>query len=904
MVLHKYNPRRGIIALLAVIVVVFLAGEAPALAQACSVYNTQWDANNAYVMTSTTDTDRYTELYDGIICANAYTGTGARPLTIRMNDNISIQDSFLNAVSGIGGQNAFPIIVEHIRIEGANNTITRVEPTPPTTPESYRFFQINDPVGVGDVGNLELDSLTLDNGFIEFINIDSAGGAIYVDNSVDDTTELTISNTTFANNETEGGSVGGGAIYADDGIVEITDSTFNTNNAGQGAFNESGGAIYFLSFGNTAELTISGTDFTSNTATSNGAAIFIDDPDTVTISNSQFSSNVAADSGGAIYQASGNGQMALNTVTFNANQSNGTGAFDGGGAVFTERPLTVTNGSMTNNQSQGDGGALYTLEQATIDGTTISSNTSVNEGGAIRNSGTLTINNATIDGNTTTDNDGGGIYSSFSTVTIDNTDITANSATTGDGGGIYTDNDTLTITNTLIDNNSADDASGGGIDFDQTIAEISDTTISNNSTGTDTFFDNGGGLRLVDDSDVTLRNVTINDNETGGTGGGIFTSEGSILTVVNSSIIDNTANIGGAIGDRDLGGGADEINIANTIMTGNEAVLSTNAGGILMPATGETVTIVNTLIADSTGSGIVFGNTGSTDTTVTITNSTIANNSNDGIDFFASTGPTITLNNSIVSLNTNDDLGDPSLVTDNNSLVGGTPGFTNAAGGDYTLAMGSPAIDAGSNALVPLDTFDVDDDTITTENLPIDLDGNDRVQDLVVDQGAYETGETIVIVFPIAPTCDASLTVTEGNVGIANLSATDADGIVNGATINSGGVSGISIANLTPATTTGGTLTADLRVDATVPAGTYNVEVLFTNNQEQTATCTVAVTVERTSSPPPGDDPAPPAEELLQQVTELPATGETPWWRNWVLIAVLLGGGALSTLGIARLLRR
>ena len=911
MVLHKYNPRRGIIALLAVIVVVFFVGGSPTFAQApCSAYDTQWDANNAYVMTGATDNARYDELYAGIDCANSYTGSGSLPLTINVNGNIAIQDSFLNPPgTGIGGQIAFPGIETHVAIVGDSNndgtpdpiTIERVEPTT-GTPESYRFFQVNDPAGVGDVGHLEIDSINLDNGLINTTG--SLGGAIYVDNENDDITRLTIRNSTLSNNGIRGGTQGGGAIYIDDGEVTIENSTFENNYAGTDR-NASGGAIYFRAAASTTNsLSITDTDFSTNTATTHGGALYLDDVVT-TMTTVDLTDNTVDNNGGAIYVSDGVGSLTMTDVELRNNTSNGSG---GGGAIFTERPTTITNGVLDGNQANASGGAIYLVGNTLdITNSTLSNNTAT-EGGGIYNSASTTVTNSTITGNTASET-GGGIYGSFSQTTIDNTDITNNTATTLDGGGIYVQDTTLTITNSLIDNNDATAGSGGGIASDRTIAEISDTTISNNSTGTNTSFDNGGGLQLTDESDVTLRDVTISDNETGGTGGGIFTAEQSILTVVNSSIIDNTANIGGAIGDRSVGGGADEINIANTIMTGNEASISTNAGGIIMPASGETVTIVNTLIADSIGSGIVFGSTGSTDTTVTITNSTIANNSNDGIDFFASTGPTITLNNSIVSLNTANDVSDVSLVTNNNSLIGGAPGFTDAANGDYTLMMSSPAVDAGDNALLPQDTFDVDDDTNTTETLPIDLDSNDRVLDGVVDQGAYETGETTVIVFPIAPTCDASLTVTAGNVGIANLSATDADGIVNGATINSGGVSGISIVNLTPATTTGGTLTADLRADATVPVGTYNVEVLFTNNQDQTATCTVAVTVESTSSPPPdnGDDPAPPAppaEELLQQVTELPATGETPWWRNWVLIAVLLGGGALSTLGIARLLRR
>ena len=62
----------------------------------------------------------------------------------------------------------------------------------------------------------------------------------------------------------------------------------------------------------------------------------------------------------------------------------------------------------------------------------------------------------------------------------------------------------------------------------------------------------------------------------------------------------------------------------------------------------------------------------------------------------------------------------------------------------------SPAIDAGNNAAVPLDTADLDDDFDTTEVLSMDIDFNARFADIsaitdtgngsapIIDLGAYE----------------------------------------------------------------------------------------------------------------------------------------------------------------------
>lgn len=67
------------------------------------------------------------------------------------------------------------------------------------------------------------------------------------------------------------------------------------------------------------------------------------------------------------------------------------------------------------------------------------------------------------------------------------------------------------------------------------------------------------------------------------------------------------------------------------------------------------------------------------------------------------------------------------------------PLFVDPNNGDYHVAAGSPAIDAGDNAALPPDTYDLDNDGDTAEPLPLDLDGNPRVQNGIVDIGAYES---------------------------------------------------------------------------------------------------------------------------------------------------------------------
>jgi len=97
---------------------------------------------------------------------------------------------------------------------------------------------------------------------------------------------------------------------------------------------------------------------------------------------------------------------------------------------------------------------------------------------------------------------------------------------------------------------------------------------------------------------------------------------------------------------------------------------------------------------------------------------------------------------------------------------------------------------------------------------------------------------------PIVPACPASATLTSGVGGSVALAASDADGIVNGASITSIAVPGMSLGPVTAAAAIGGSATVSLVAAPGVGAGSYPVAVKFTNDQGQDASCIVNVTVE------------------------------------------------------------
>ncbi|MHC4156268.1 MAG: LamG-like jellyroll fold domain-containing protein, partial [Planctomycetota bacterium] len=84
------------------------------------------------------------------------------------------------------------------------------------------------------------------------------------------------------------------------------------------------------------------------------------------------------------------------------------------------------------------------------------------------------------------------------------------------------------------------------------------------------------------------------------------------------------------------------------------------------------------------------------------------------------------------------------------------------------VKTGSPCKNSGNDNALPSDKADVDGDGDTTEDLPIDAAGADRIRGGQVDMGAYETSP------PAAS--DDSVSVLQAQSVIITLAATDSDG--------------------------------------------------------------------------------------------------------------------------------
>jgi hypothetical protein len=256
------------------------------------------------------------------------------------------------------------------------------------------------------------------------------------------------------------------------------------------------------------------------------------------------------------------------------------------------------------------------------------------------------------------------------------------------GGGSYQgfviDSGSVVSISGLTITDSMTISTGGGVYNNGTLT-LTDCAITQNSTA-----DDGGGIDNEAGATLTLIGCTVSGNSSGNDGGGI--ENAGTLTLVSSTIADNAAPAGQGGGINDAG----VLTIINSTIAGNTAY---NGGGILE---GGTASLANAIVAENTldgGSGPDFRGSVTTDQGHNL----IGNN----------TGATgLTQSSDLVNVN-------PLL-----SSLGSYGGTTQT----MPLLPGSPAIDAGSNALATYDST----------ALSTDQRGYTRIVNGTVDIGADE----------------------------------------------------------------------------------------------------------------------------------------------------------------------
>ena len=343
-----------------------------------------------YVVTSTADQTTGNTLRNAIIQANASAGDDTIEFNFASNSTImlTLGPLVIDPSTSGDGLNIINIGTGTVTIDASGNgpNANNVDEDGTSAPNtsSGRIFEIRN-----TSGNVEISGqsalITLQNAYANSANGPSPGngGAIF-DHSIAD---LDILNVTFKGDVAY---ASGGALYFDNGPVYVTNSTFGATGAGNTATTGSGGAVCG---GSNYGLTVNDTTFSSNVSNGgDGGAIYCDNANGLAVlGGSSFTKNSANDptaaDGGAICQT--DKSLVIDSSTFMSNSAQSAGSASGGAVYNDGYSASITNASFTSNKSLatsgGDayGGAIAELAEYPLSvGACVSFTTNTAHGGA------------------------------------------------------------------------------------------------------------------------------------------------------------------------------------------------------------------------------------------------------------------------------------------------------------------------------------------------------------------------------------------------------------------------------------------------------------------------------------------------------------------------------------------
>ena len=346
-------------------------------------------------------------------------------------------------------------------------------------------------------------------------------------------------------------------------------------------------------------------------------------------------------------------------------------------------------------------------------------------GGMYNNGGSPTVSNCTFHANSAS-NKGGGMANEFSSSPIvSNCIFTGNIVTNLSGGGMDNqDGSSPTVTNCTFVGNSAAVRGGGMYNHEDASPEVIGCVFSDNIA------DEGAGMFNLASSRPIVIDCLFIQNLAFGRGGGMYNNDFCDATVTNTSFVSNTSLADG-------GGMMNQVSnaiVTNCLFVDNFASLH---GGAMYSRFDSRPGIANTTIVSNIAA-VQAGGIYSTDQGI----ATVANSI-----LYGNTGEQVAGANGAVTIVAYSNVQGGFEGLGN---IDADPMFVAPGSGDYRLSAGSPCIDAAHNWGVPVDVNDYDEDGITNELFPVDLDGNPRFNadendfdpgcgvPVVVDMGAYE----------------------------------------------------------------------------------------------------------------------------------------------------------------------
>ncbi|MFN8595362.1 MAG: choice-of-anchor Q domain-containing protein [Anaerolineae bacterium] len=421
-----------------------------------------------------------------------------------------------------------PVIVGTLEIVGPGADQLAIDGN-----NSVRVFEAN-------IAPVIIANLTVRNGYT------SGAGA-----GLRSTSDVILTNVNLLSNTA---TLDGGAVFVG-GTAQVTHSRFENNQCMASTCR--GGALWVA-----LPLTISDTDFISNTAHDNSGAVFAGQ--VVDLTGGLFQNNRCVGVpcvGGAIAIS---GRSTITDTDFINNTS-----VSSGGAVFSNYPITVTNALFQGNHCTGSnchGGGLNVNEALTVIDTVFISNTAQSAGGGLYGVG-ATLNGSLFQDNQCTDDFcNGGAAMVVGDLTLSATKLISNTSL-GDGGALFADRP-VTLTKSVFAGNTCTGAtcSGGGL-YAETTLTMSDTQFMRNSAG------QGGGLFQSSGVGRFVNDLFVGNVATNAHGAALLFATPSQVEVIHTTIA-NPIVLGGSAVEVQAG----TVYLTNTLIASHTIGLSNTAG--------------------------------------------------------------------------------------------------------------------------------------------------------------------------------------------------------------------------------------------------------------------------------------------------------------------------------------
>ena len=397
------------------------------------------------------------------------------------------------------------------------------------------------------------------------------GGAIYCEN------DCRLYNCRFEDNSASGFATRksyGGAVCTEKSII-AHNCSFKKNDADYGGTgtDSKGGAVYINGEGNQEFISC---QFEENKAEFYGGAIYLESSNThLKLSDCLFYANKVGVDGGAVYCP---GETEISDSTFTGNRATGkfTDHKSYGGAVLSNKYVTVDNCNFSDNHAYNKGGAIYAYADIKVTGgSDFRDNIAKVDGGAVYCEGKTTVSDTSFSGNKATGdtlaksyggairsekymslegcefkdnhafNHGGAVYADGD-IKIKSSNFTANVAK--EGGAVYTSIIYETASDSIFSQNKATDGKGGAVYINNKCHPgfKSCTFEKNTCTG------DGGALYLDSTNTyLTLSGCTFQDNAADEYGGAVYAPHAPLyfsdMEVKNCEFTGNSAQEGGAI---------------------------------------------------------------------------------------------------------------------------------------------------------------------------------------------------------------------------------------------------------------------------------------------------------------------------------------------------------------------